>query len=268
MHWMSQKNQDLIWHSMSRAEDISGINELTGALSSFANMTATHLYDLIADGTIELFVDDSSAGINDFEEGIQKLTHLLNRVRECNLSLSASKFQFFVTEGIFAGAKVGPKGVTSDPAKLTAIVNWKQPADALNLASFLGITGHFQDLIKEYAKIEGPLRELINKIELPSKYNKSTYCQTMESHKLAARWSERHTKAFIRLKATLANKPVLKAPHWDGTHFILTTDGCKEGFAGVLTQKAISVLPNGKVVEKTHPIAFASKHTSSGLRTM
>ena len=31
---------------------------LTGAPSSFAYMTATHLYDIIADGSIELFVDD------------------------------------------------------------------------------------------------------------------------------------------------------------------------------------------------------------------
>ena len=236
---------------------------LTGAPSSFAHMTATHLHDLLAEGTIELFVDDGATGVDNFEDGLQKLTRLLNRVRERNLSLSASKSEFFVTEGVFAGAKVGPRGVTSDPAKLTAIVDWKQPADALNLASFLGITGHFRDLIKDYAKIEGPLRELIKEVQLPSKHNKSTYRKAMETHKLTERWSERHTKAFIGLKAALANEPVLKAPRWDGTHFILTTDGCKEGFAGVLTQKVTSVLPNGKVVEKIHPIAFASKRTST-----
>ena len=107
-------------------------------------------------------------------------------------------------------------------------MNWKQPADALNLASFLGITGHFRDLIKDYAKIEGPLRELIKEVPLPSKYNKTTYWRTMEAHKLAEKWTERHTKAFIGLKAALASEPVLKAPRWDGTHFILTTDRCKE----------------------------------------
>lgn len=127
---------------------------LTGALSGFVHMTETNLYDMVADGSIELFIDDGGAGVNDFEEGMKLLTHLLNHIRECKLSLSPANSKFFVTEGIFAGAKVRPNGITSDPAKLTAIVNWKQPADALNLASFLVITGHFWDLIKDYAKIE------------------------------------------------------------------------------------------------------------------
>ncbi len=48
-----------------------------------------------------------------------------------------------------------------DLAKLTAIVDWAPPQTALNLASFLGITGHFRDLIKGYSSIEGPLRDLL-----------------------------------------------------------------------------------------------------------
>ncbi len=44
-----------------------------------------------------------------------------------------------------------------DLAKLTAIVDWAPPQTALNLASFLGITGHFRDLIKGYSSIEWPI---------------------------------------------------------------------------------------------------------------
>ncbi len=130
---------------------------LTGAPSTFVHLTATTLSDLIADGTMELFVDDGAAASDDFEMMMKKIRCLLTQVRDTGLSLSASKSEFFMTEGIFAGAKVGPDGVTADPAKLTAIINWKQPTDALNLSSFLGITGHFRDLIRGYAKIEGPL---------------------------------------------------------------------------------------------------------------
>ena len=36
---------------------------LTGAPSGFAYMTGTHLYDMVADGSIELFVDDGGAGL-------------------------------------------------------------------------------------------------------------------------------------------------------------------------------------------------------------
>ncbi len=86
-----------------------------------------------------------------------------------------------MTEGIFAGAKVGPDGVTADPAKLTAIINWKQPTDALNLSSFLGITGHFRDLIRGYVKIEGPLLDLTKEVNIPPKCSKSVWQRTMDN---------------------------------------------------------------------------------------
>lgn len=47
---------------------------LTGAPSTFANMMALHLDDLVADGTIELFVDDGGSVDNDFDAMFTKLT--------------------------------------------------------------------------------------------------------------------------------------------------------------------------------------------------
>ena len=58
------------------------------------------------------------------------------------------------------------------------------------------------------------------------------------------------------------SEPVLKAPRFDGTPFIVTTDGCMEGFGGMLTQKFAETRPGGKIIQKAHPIAFASKRTS------
>jgi hypothetical protein len=58
------------------------------------------------------------------------------------------------------------------------------------------------------------------------------------------------------------SKPVLKAPHFDGTPFIITTDGCMDGFGGMLAQKFTETWPGGKTIQKSHPIAFASKRTS------
>ena len=84
----------------------------------------------------------------------------------------------------------------------------------------------------------------------------------MSEHKLGPVWTTAHTKAFIRLKAIITTEPVLRCPKWDGAPFIVTTDSCKEGFAGVLSQRFKRTLPSGKTIEKLHPIAFASKHTS------
>ena len=53
---------------------------LTGAPSTFANMTAKHLYDLLAEETMELFVDDGGTAANTFEEMMGKLTRIFTRV--------------------------------------------------------------------------------------------------------------------------------------------------------------------------------------------
>ena len=67
---------------------------LTGAPSTFANMTANNMHDLLAEETMELFVDDGGTAANSFEEMMDKLTKIFTRIRKRNLSLSASKCKF------------------------------------------------------------------------------------------------------------------------------------------------------------------------------
>ena len=72
-----------------------------------------------------------------------------------------------MSEIVFTGTTVGPKGVQPNLKKLTVIVNWKIPENAIALAGFLGLTGWFQDLIAGYAKKEQPLWDLLRVVELP-----------------------------------------------------------------------------------------------------
>ena len=60
----------------------------------------------------------------------------------------------------------------------------------------------------------------------------------------------------------MAAEPVLWGPKWDGTPFIITTDGSQDAFGAVLTQKSEYTLQSRKVVQKLHLIGFASKRTS------
>ena len=100
---------------------------LTGAPSTFAHVTATKLGDLLAKLEIELLVDDGGMAGDDFGSMIGRTRLFFERVRSTRLSLSAKKSEFFMTEIIFAGSRVGPDGVQVDSTKLTAIVDWQQP---------------------------------------------------------------------------------------------------------------------------------------------
>ena len=95
---------------------------VTGGPSEFGHVTGERFHDLIATSLLELFVDDGGMASNSFEEGIEKLQTLLDRVRREKMSLSPSKLKLFMTEAVFAGAQVGPQGVSPDSTKLTVIV--------------------------------------------------------------------------------------------------------------------------------------------------
>ena len=171
--------------------------------------------------------------------------------------------RLFMSTAVFAGAQVGPDGVQPDPAKLTAIVNWEQPKTGQQLESFLGLTGWFRDLILRYAKIEGPLRDLLKPVPIPKEATKTAYRRIMASYDLQPHWKDKHTRSFLTLKTILVSQPVLRAPKFDGTPFTLTTDGSKEAFAGMVTQEFETTLASGKKVVKEHPVGFASKRTST-----
>ena len=134
---------------------------ITGGPSEFGDLTAQRMHDLIAEEVIELFVDDGSSASDTFEEGLLRLQIILERVCHEKLSLALSKLKLFMTEAVFMGATVGPDGVSPDFAKLTAIVSWPQPEDVSHLEGFLGLTGHFRDLVKGYTKIERLLRDIL-----------------------------------------------------------------------------------------------------------
>jgi len=235
---------------------------ITGGPSEFGFVVGQWMHDLTADGTCKNFIDDGGSAADSFEEGMMKLRRILDRVRREKLLLSPSKFKVFMTEAVFAGAHVGPGGVSPDSRKLTAVVDWKIPEDASHLEGFLGLTAYFRDLVKGYAALEKPLRDLLHAVDIPNGTKKSAYQCIMRAYKLQPHWKEEHTATFIALKAQLVSEPVLTAPRFDGTHFILTTDACKDTFAGVLSRKIKTTLPGSKEVIQLHPIGFTSKRTS------
>lgn len=223
---------------------------VTGGPSEFAHLTAQKMPDLVVDSTVELFVDDGGSATDTFEDGMDKLCQILEWVRREKLFLSPGKLRLFMTEAVFAGVSVGPLGVTPDATKLTAVVNWPQPSDTSHLEGFLGLMGYFRDLIKGYASVEKPLRDLLRGVDMTKNAGKQAYRGAMRAHKLANIWGDAHLKVFIGLKALLVSEPVLRAPVFDGSPFILTTDRSQDAFAGVLSKRITTVLPRGKVMTR------------------
>lgn len=108
-----------------------------------------------------------------------------------------------------------------------------------------------------------PLTDLARNLDLPKLKGKAAYTRAMKGYFLVGIWKREHDQAFLRLRVALTSEPVLKGPKYDGTPFIITTNGCKYGFAGMCTQRFTTVMPNGTEKTTTHPIGFSSKRTST-----
>ena len=220
---------------------------ILGAPSCFAEMTAHALKDITADLGLETFVDDNGLAGDDFQDLLTRLRRFFSCCRDKNLSLSPSKTQLFMGEAVYGGAHVGKEGIHPDLAKLEAIANWPVPSNVHELMRFLGLTGYFRPLIKDYACIAAPLTDLQHNLDLPqasTDLGKRKYRQLLRDRILQPYWTPRHTQAFAQLKRTLTSELVLRAPKFDGTPFILTTDGCQSGFGAVLSQRHTTKLAN------------------------
>lgn len=156
---------------------------LTGTPSCFAKLTADMLADMVGH-MIELFMDDGGTSGSDFKTKLSNLETLFARCRETGLLLSAQKTKLFMTEVLFAGDRVGQVGVWGDPTKLMAVVEWQRPGNAQNLGAFLGLTGYFRLLIKDYAKLVKPLKDLENELEVQKGVGKQAYQCAVKAHSL------------------------------------------------------------------------------------
>jgi hypothetical protein len=157
---------------------------------------------------------------------------------------------------IFGGARVGQDGIRPDLAKIAVVAEWLVPQNLLELMHFLGLTGYFRSLIKDYARIAAPLTDMLRNLDKPPpsvKGGKHKYRQFLRDHRLETFWEQRHTRAFLKLKQILISEPVLCAPKFDRLPFIITSDGCKDGFGAVLAQWFSMQDRSGEMTTRVHP---------------
>jgi hypothetical protein len=112
----------------------------------------------------------------------------------------------------------------------------------------------FRDLIKGYALIESPLRNLLCQVPIPAGAKKHKYQQTMRAFKLKELWKVEHTNTFLTLKAQLSTlSPKIRWNTLYSNYRWMQGHICR----GAITEN----LPSGKEVTRLHPIAFTSKRT-------
>jgi len=137
-------------------------------------------------------------------------------LRRHRLFAKKSKCTFFIDTIEYLGFIVSKDGITPDPGKVQAVIDWPERTNVKEVRGFLGLTGWYRIFIHRYAKIASPLTSLLKK---GSPFKWTPMCQS----------------AFDKLKVALVTHLVLKLPEFDKP-FKVVTDASGFAVSGVLMQ--------------------------------
>lgn len=188
--------------------------------------------------TVFGYLDDMVIVSEDFDNHIQILMRIATQFRKANLTLNVAKSKFFVSKTNYLGYVIGNGGITTDPDKISAIINWPEPKNIKQVRGFLGICGWYRRFIKNFSTETFPITEVV-------------------STKRKFKWTPEAQQAFERIKSLLTSAPVLNNPDFS-KKFYLHCDASDFGIGAVLVQL------DGEGNEK--PIAFMSKKLNTSQR--
>jgi len=178
-----------------------------------------------------VYLDDILVMGNSFEEYLDNITEVLQRLRQAELRLKPTKCHLAKRSVTYLGYVVSCEGITTDPEKVNSVRNFPTPASIKQLRSFLGLASYYRRFINGFSKVAAPLFTLTRK-------------------DVMFVWNSKCHEAFVRLKELLTSAPVLVFPNFQ-REFVLETDASGLGLGAVLAQEQNS----GHIA----PIAFASR---------
>ena len=135
-----------------------------------------------------VYVDDIIVFARDFQEHMDRLGQVFDRLSAAGLKLKPSKCRLFQRRVAFLGHIVSREGVEADPSKIAAIVDWPVPRNVTEVRSFVGLASYYRNFVPNFSMIAAPLFDLTKK-------------------GVPFVWDERCKKAFGLLKQRLTTAP-------------------------------------------------------------
>ena len=107
-----------------------------------------------------IYLDDIITFGKSFDEAVENLEKVLDRLRTAGLKLKPKKCELFSKSVSFLGHIISDDGVATEPEKIKAVQDWPVPIDQTEVRSFLGLCGYYRRFIKGYAEIAKPMHTL------------------------------------------------------------------------------------------------------------
>ena len=191
-----------------------------------------------------IYLDDIIIFSSTFEEHLERLQAVFERLQQHNLKLKPSKCVLFRRQVTYLGHVVSEEGIHTDPSKIEAVKSWPIPKTTKDVRRFLGFTGYYRRFIQGFAAIVRPLNDLlIGHATNPKARKKST------QKGIPFKWGTEQQQSFDSIIDKLTNPPVLAYADYS-LPFIVHTDASFDGLGAVLYQHQ---------ADKDRVIAYASR---------
>lgn len=88
---------------------------------------------------------------------------MLQTLIEHELYAKFSKCEFWLSQVILLGHVVIGDGISVDPAKIEAVINWPKPMTVTKVRIFLGLTSYYRRFMEGFSHLAGTLTQLTRK---------------------------------------------------------------------------------------------------------
>ena len=150
------------------------------------------------------------------EEHVEQLRLNLELLREHKMYADLRKCDFYKDRIHYLGHIISDEGISVDPKKIEAIMNWSAPRNMTDLRSFMGLARYYRRFIEGFSKVAHTITSL-------------------QTKGINFKWTLRCEESFQQLKNLLTSAPVLKIADLE-FFFVVCADACNQGLAEVLMQ--------------------------------
>jgi len=100
-----------------------------------------------------VFMDDILVYSPTLQDHVEHLKLVFELLKEHQLVAKLSKCTFAQTQLEYLGHIISGQGVSTDPAKTRAMLEWPLPSNVTELRGFLGLTCYYRKFVRNYGLI-------------------------------------------------------------------------------------------------------------------
>lgn len=211
---------------------------LTNAPATFQRVIDFLFGDLRFSGVL-CFLDDILVHAPSFQESLDLLRQVFERLKAAGLTLNIPKSNFFPRKLKYLGQLIVDGQLVPDPQKVEVLHRIKQPTTITEVRSLLGFLGFYQAFIPQYAQLLIPVFDLLRAQKNTKRANRTT----------PVIWTDQHQDAVQEVISRL-EKSVLEIPA-ESDEFMIETDASSHAVAAVLNVRHNSLWKPAEFYSKT-----------------